>query len=39
MHNRLLEDWLDNESEKITNWEKKNKRNFLDTLLIWKWFR
>ena len=39
MHNRLLEDWLDDESEKITNWEKENKRNFLDFLLIWKWFR
>ena len=39
MHNRLLEDWLDNESEKITNWEKKNKRNFLGVLLIWRWFR
>ena len=39
MHNRLLEDWLDDESQKITNWEKKNKRNFLDVLLIWKWFR
>ena len=35
MHNRLLEDWLDDESEKITNWEKENKRNFLDFLLIW----
>ena len=39
MHNRLLEDWLDDESEKITNWEKENKRNFLDILFVWRWFR
>ena len=38
MHNNYLEQWFDDQSERIAEWEEKTGRNFLDKLFKW-WFR
>ena len=35
MHNKYLEQWFDDQSERIAEWEEKTGRKFLDKLFKW----